>query len=113
MFLSTQPYELCTFNPIFHAVIYHPVSGMTETIASWLVSVLGIYLAIGLLFSIPFILKGVGKNDPAVEGSTIGFKLIIIPGVVMLWPMLIRRWMSNTGIPPQETSPHRIGNLDN
>lgn len=82
---------------------------MTEIVASWFVGALGVYLAIGLLFCIPFVLKGVGKNDPAVKGSTIGFKLIIIPGVVMLWPVLIRRWMSNTGIPPQEKSPHRIG----
>lgn len=93
---------------IFQPDIYHPeLDRMNETIASWLVSALGIYLAIGLVFSIPFVLKGVGKNDPAVKGSSVGFRLIIIPGVVLLWPVLLRRWMSNTGVPPEEASPHR------
>ena len=80
---------------------------MNESIATWIVSALGIYLALGILFCIPFVLKGVGKNDSAVQGATIGFRLIIIPGVVMLWPVLLRRWMSDTGVPPEETSPHR------
>lgn len=85
---------------------------MNETVASWIVGALGIYLAMGLLFSIPFILKGVGKNDPAVHGATLGFRLIIVPGVVLLWPVLLRRWMSNTGVPPEETSPHRTAAQD-
>ena len=80
---------------------------MSVTIFSWILGIAGIYLAIGLLFSIPFVAKGVGKNDPAVQGSTIGFRLIIIPGVILLWPVLVRRWMSNAGVPPEETSPHR------
>ncbi|MBX2821680.1 MAG: hypothetical protein KTR29_18420 [Rhodothermaceae bacterium] len=80
---------------------------MNESIATWFVSAFGIYLVVGILFSIPFVLKGVGKNDPAVQGASIGFRLIIIPGVVMLWPVLLLRWMSDAGMPPEETSPHR------
>ena len=86
---------------------------MSESTATVFIGLLGLYLAIGLLFCIPFVLKGVGKNDPAVQGATLGFRLIIIPGVVMMWPFLIRRWMSGTGVPPEETSPHRTAAKSN
>ena len=50
------------------------------------------YLAMGLLFVIPFLWKGITKVDEGALKSTFGFKIIIIPGVVVFWPVLLKRW---------------------
>ena len=52
-----------------------------------------IYLLLGVLFVIPFLLKGLTKVDEGALGGTMGFKIIIIPGVIVFWPMLLRKWM--------------------
>ena len=52
-----------------------------------------IYLGLGILFVIPFLLKGLTKVDEGTHGGTIGFKIIIIPGVIVFWPVLLNKWM--------------------
>jgi len=60
-----------------------------------LLIIAGIYLALGMLFVIPFLIKGLTKVDEGADGSTIGFKIIIIPGVIVFWPLLLKRWVKN------------------
>jgi hypothetical protein len=50
-------------------------------------------LLLGALFVIPFLMKGLTKVDEGAHGGSIGFKIIIIPGVIVFWPMLLRRWI--------------------
>ena len=38
-------------------------------------------------------LRGVRKVDEGAHGGTIGFKIIIIPGVIVFWPMLLNKWI--------------------
>lgn len=52
-----------------------------------------IYLACGLVFTVPFIIKGVDVIDEGAHGSSIGFRLIIIPGTIVFWPVLLRKWI--------------------
>jgi hypothetical protein len=54
----------------------------------------GIYLALGLLFAIAFIIKGVHIIDEESVSTPIGFRLLIFPGSVLLWPFLLRNWMN-------------------
>ena len=80
---------------------------MTEQLAGLIVGVAGIYVAFGIVFAIPFVLRGAGKLDPnAVEGSW-GFRVLIFPGTVALWPLLALRWLSSDGTPPEENNTHR------
>ena len=51
-----------------------------------------IYLLLGIVFVIPFLMKGLTKVDEGAHGGTIGFKIIIIPGVIVFWPVLLRKW---------------------
>jgi hypothetical protein len=60
--------------------------------ATSLVWALEIYAAAGLLFAVPFLWRGVARLDPVASGSPLGFRLIILPGVVALWPLLAWRW---------------------
>lgn len=64
-----------------------------EEIISILFIIAGIYLAAGLLFAIVFLLKGIEKVDEGAHGATWGFKLIIIPGIMALWPLLLKKWI--------------------
>ena len=74
--------------------------------ASFLI-LLGLYLACGLVFAIPFVLIGVKKIDlHALHGSW-GFRVLIVPGTMALWPLLLRRWASGVHEPPEECNGHR------
>ena len=70
-------------------------------------SFLAAYLACGFLFAIPFALVGVKRIDPHAAHGTWGFRLLIIPGTVFLWPLLAKRWLSGAHEPPEESNAHR------
>ena len=53
-----------------------------------------IYLLAGLLFAIPFVIKGVIEIDEGARGSTWGFRLMIIPGTMVFWPLLLQKWIN-------------------
>lgn len=52
-----------------------------------------LYLSFGLLFAIFFVSKGVHKIDEGAHGSRIGFRIIIIPGTTVFWPLLLKKWL--------------------
>ncbi|MEM1296744.1 MAG: hypothetical protein AAGH89_15370 [Verrucomicrobiota bacterium] len=71
-----------------------------------LLSILAVYLALGAFFAVLFVFFGVKRIDPAAKESKLGFKLMILPGVVLFWPYMFGRWI--TGAPPaEERSRHR------
>ena len=80
---------------------------MSVAIARIIAGALEAYVALGVLFAIVFLPFGLKAIDPATKGAPIGFRLIVSPGVVALWPLLLRRWASGTRHPPEERSPHR------
>ncbi len=55
--------------------------------------IIAVYLACGFVFMIPFIIKGVDAIDEGAHGSSIGFRIIIIPGTIVFWPALLRKWI--------------------
>ena len=55
-----------------------------------------IYLALGFLFAIPFVIKGVHKVDEGAHGGSISFRIIIIPGTMVFWPVLLKKWLNAT-----------------
>jgi membrane protein implicated in regulation of membrane protease activity len=75
-------------------------------IVAGILTLMASYGALGVLFALAFVTVGVGRVDPAARGATRGFRLLIFPGVVALWPLLAWRWLRRTG-PPEERSPHR------
>ena len=48
---------------------------MSVSLASWIVGLAGVYLALGIVFALPFLLKGIGRIDPVAAQGTVGFKI--------------------------------------
>jgi hypothetical protein len=80
---------------------------MLEQVAIVFVRALYLYSALGILFAIAFVLVGVKKIDPEATGTSWGFRLLIFPASVAFWPLLLRRWLSGSRVPPEERNPHR------
>ena len=79
---------------------------MFETVVSLMLG-LGLgYLLLGVAFALVFVFKGVQRLDPSAAPGSVGFRLIIIPGCALFWPILLRRWMRGSGF-PEEFSRHR------
>jgi hypothetical protein len=75
-------------------------------IATWLVRALGVYAALGLLFGVAFVARGIERIDPGAHGSGWGFRLIVLPAVVAFWPLLLSRWVRGAAR-PIERNAHR------
>ena len=76
-------------------------------IAAFLVILTGVYLLCGLVFAVPFVLIGVGRIDLHAAHGTWGFRVLIVPGTTLLWPLLARRWLKGVHEPPEERNAHR------
>ena len=60
-------------------------------IISFAIDIFFIYLAIGVLFSIWFVFAGAARLDDGVPKAPWHFRLIILPGSILLWiPLLIK-----------------------
>jgi hypothetical protein len=77
-----------------------------ERVAEVLLGILAVYLAVGFIFALAFVIRGVQRIDPAAEKATLGFRIIILPGAVALWPVLAARWISGKAS-PEEKNAHR------
>lgn len=62
-------------------------------IAELIVWVLMAYVFLGACFCAVFLVRGIDRLDPAAKASTAGFRAIVVPGVIALWPLLLQRWM--------------------
>ena len=76
-------------------------------IAAAFLILLGLYLAGGISFAIPFVFVGVKKIDPHAAHGSWGFRLLIFPGTLAFWPLLLRRWLKGISAPPEERNAHR------
>ncbi|MEM1447532.1 MAG: hypothetical protein AAF957_03160 [Planctomycetota bacterium] len=79
---------------------------LPETLPEILVAIAGVYLAVGALFAPAFAFAGAGKIDPDARDATWGFRLLVMPGAALLWPVLLRRWATGTQ-PREERTPHK------
>jgi len=55
------------------------------------VNILGVYVLIGLLFAIYFFLKGARQLDGLIADSSWKVRLLLVPGAIGLWPILLRK----------------------
>jgi hypothetical protein len=61
---------------------------------SALEAVVVMWLAAGLLVGVPFLAFAVGRVVEGAAGSSLMFRLMMLPGAVLLWPVLLYRWLT-------------------
>ncbi len=66
-----------------------------ESTISILLSIIGIYLLLGVLFSIFFLWKGISKVDPGTDESGFFFKLLLFPGMCFFWFLFFTKWLKS------------------
>jgi hypothetical protein len=65
-----------------------------------------VYLAIGIVLALAIAFRGVSRIDPAAREGTKGFRFLIMPGLTLLWPLMVVRVLRG-GPPPEERNAHR------
>ena len=68
-----------------------PSSRCSMIPAILILSVIGAYFAIGLIFGLWFVTAGLSRFDSAADQSTWSFRVLILPGCMALWPLLALR----------------------
>lgn len=58
---------------------------------AFVVYVVGIYLAIGLVLAFPFVFSWLKRINPMMQNATLPFRVLCIPGTAILWPYLLIR----------------------
>ncbi len=62
-------------------------------IGETLLGLILVFLTCGLVFGVAFVAFGVGRLDAAARGTSITFRLLILPGTMVFWPLLAVRWV--------------------
>ena len=61
-------------------------------IATALLIGLAAYAAAGLATAVAFVMGGASRALPEPAPVTLGARLLMVPGAIVLWPVVLRRW---------------------
>ena len=79
---------------------------MSLVIAQLVVGAFDTYVLVGVAFASMFLPRGVTRLDPRVAAAPKTLRLLILPGIVALWPLFAWRWIAGAR-EPIEDNPHR------
>jgi hypothetical protein len=68
-------------------------------IAELILVFLTAYSTAGALFALIFVTVGMPRVDPLTRQVSIGFRLLILPGAMLFWPLLLLRCLHAKGAP--------------
>ena len=66
-----------------------------NTVATILLGGFALYVALGLVTALAFVMSGVTKVQAAPV--TIGARILIFPAAAALWPFVLMRWHKSRG----------------
>ncbi len=79
---------------------------MSEQVARAILFAAYSYLSAGVIAAF-IITLGLSRIDSEAKGAGLAFRAIIFPGIVALWPMLLKRYLRGSGEAPVQEDPHR------
>ncbi|MEL6334206.1 MAG: hypothetical protein AAFQ76_16630, partial [Cyanobacteria bacterium J06626_26] len=82
------------------------MNAFAVTLVEFLTRAVRVYFTAGLIFAVLFSLLGVQRTDPGARGLAPFFRLIIIPGVSIFWPLFALRLVRGKQHPIEQTA-HR------
>lgn len=62
-------------------------------LASIVLGIIAAYALVGAAFCAAFLARGLARVDHASHGSHPLFRVFIVPGVIALWPIVLRLWL--------------------
>ena len=65
-------------------------------LVAFLLNIVALYAAIGLVTALAFVGFGVTKVQPAPV--SLGARILLLPGAAALWPYVLRRWLATRGV---------------
>ena len=80
---------------------------MSSALAWVLIYGVGAYSFIGVGVAAWIVLGRLGTLDPVAAHGTWGFRLLVLPGLAALWPLMLRRALTGKGTSPVERTAHR------
>ena len=66
-----------------------------------------IYVTLGFGVALFMGVGGLRRIDQATRGAGFGFRSLVMPGIVALWPLLLLRLLRRQSDPPEERNNHR------
>lgn len=69
---------------------------MPLPLANTLALLVEAWLLLGLAAAGALLWRGLTRLDPATRGAGVGFKLLLLPGMVLLWPLLLWSWFAGS-----------------
>lgn len=79
---------------------------MSLELAQMVAVLLESYGLAGVVFALAFLPKAAGRLNPQLNGASPMVRLLILPGVAALWPLMAWRWGTGASA-PIERNPHR------
>ena len=64
-----------------------------DMVAAILFGALVLYVAVGLMIAIAFVVSGVTRVQSAPV--TVGARILLFPGATALWPIVLTRWLKS------------------
>lgn len=62
---------------------------MSIATAELILTSLGLYLAAGAVFALVFVTAGAGRIDPDAKSMPFQARLLVFPGAMGLWPLML------------------------
>ncbi|MEM7767203.1 MAG: hypothetical protein AAF253_06905 [Pseudomonadota bacterium] len=72
---------------------------MTIAAAETLVTLLAAYAAIGALVALITVTIGAARIDPGARGMPLQARLLIFPGALLLWPLMLAKLITQKAPP--------------
>lgn len=74
------------------------------SLAVLLAALIKSWLVLGVLLAVPLVVWGLPAIDARARGASLGFRLLVFPGVVLLWPVVLWRYLARR--PAEEQNAH-------